>query len=226
MELDFTTECVIKLLAATLCGALLGLERKHHNQVIGMRTLILITVSSALLSILSSYMATASIFAPPERGDPTRIAAGVISGIGFLGGGAIMKQGLNIKGLTSAAIIWTSATFGLAIGAGLYVQVGVALLISLSILIGLEKINTKFFPATRSKSLHLCFENETLDMNKISQTIKKHGMIIADVNTSRAISVKRIILHYSVQAPREDDFDALIADLNKIGTLSEFSITD
>lgn len=226
MGLDFTTECVIKLLAATLCGALLGLERMHHNQVIGMRTLILITVSSALLSILSSYMATASIFMTPERGDPTRIAAGVISGIGFLGGGAIMKQGLNIKGLTSAAIIWTAASFGLAIGAGLYVQVGVALIISLSILIGLEKINTKFFPATRSKSLHLCFENETLDMNKISQTIRKHGMIIADVNTSRAISVKRIILHYSVQAPREDDFDELIADLNKIGTLSEFSITD
>lgn len=226
MGLDFTTECVIKLLAATLCGALLGLERMHHNQVIGMRTLILITVSSALLSILSSYMATASIFMTPERGDPTRIAAGVISGIGFLGGGAIMKQGLNIKGLTSAAIIWTAASFGLAIGAGLYVQVGVALIISLSILIGLEKINIKFFPATRSKSLHLCFENETLDMNKISQTIKKHGMRIADVNTSRAISVKRIILHYSVQAPREDDFDELIADLNKIGTLSEFSITD
>ena len=226
MALDFTTECVIKLLAATLCGALLGLERMHHNQVIGMRTLILITVSSALLSILSSYMATASIFMTPERGDPTRIAAGVISGIGFLGGGAIMKQGLNIKGLTSAAIIWTAASFGLAIGAGLYVQVGVALIISLSILIGLEKINTKFFPATRSKSLHLCFENETLDMNKISQTIKKHGMKIADVNTSRAISVKRIILHYCVQAPREDDFDELIADLNKIGTLSEFSITD
>ena len=226
MGLDFTTECVIKLLAATLCGALLGLERMHHNQVIGMRTLILITVSSALLSILSSYMATASIFMTPERGDPTRIAAGVISGIGFLGGGAIMKQGLNIKGLTSAAIIWTAASFGLAIGAGLYVQVGVALIISLSILIGLEKINIKFFPATRSKSLHLCFENETLDMNKISQTIKKHGMIIADVNTSRAISVKRIILHYCVQAPREDDFDELIADLNKIGTLSEFSITD
>ena len=186
-----------------------------------MRTLILITVSSALLSILSSYMATA-----PERGDPTRIAAGVISGIGFLGGGAIMKQGLNIKGLTSAAIIWTAASFGLAIGAGLYVQVGVALIISLSILIGLEQINTKFFSATRSKSLHLCFENETLDMNKISQTIKKHGMKIADVNISRAISVKRIILHYCVQAPREDDFDELIADLNKIGTLSEFSITD
>ena len=226
MGLDFTTECVIKLLATTLCGALLGLERMHHNQVIGMRTLILITVSSALLSILSSYMATASIFMTPERGDPTRIAAGVISGIGFLGGGAIMKQGLNIKGLTSAAIIWTAASFGLAIGAGLYVQVGVALIISLSILIGLEKINTKFFPATRSKSLHLCFENETLDMNKISQTIKKHGMKIADVNTSRAISVKRIILHYCVQAPREDNFDELIADLNKIGTLSEFSITD
>ena len=147
----------------------------------------------------------------------------LFSGFAILG--SSFFTALN-DGLTSAAIIWTAASFGLAIGAGLYVQVGVALIISLSILIGLEKINTKFFPATRSKSLHLCFENETLDMNKISQTIKKHGMKIADVNTSRAISVKRIILHYCVQAPREDDFDELIADLNKIGTLSEFSITD
>lgn len=226
MELTFTEECIVKLIAAAACGALLGLERKHHNQVIGMRTLILITVSSALLSILSAYMATASVFAPPERGDPTRISAGVISGIGFLGGGAIMKQGLNIKGLTSAAIIWTAASFGLAVGAGLYVQVGVALAIVLAVLVGLEKINTKFFPMTRSKSLHLCFENEELDMNKISEAIKKHGMKIADVNTSRVISIKRIILHYSVQAPRGDDYSALISELNKIGNLSEFSITD
>lgn len=226
MVSDFHIECMIKLAVATVCGALLGLERRHHNQVIGMRTLILITVSSTLLSILSSYQATAEIFAPVGRGDPTRISAGVISGIGFLGGGAIMKQGLNIKGLTSAAIIWTAASFGLAIGAGLYIQVATALVIILSILIGLEKINYRFFPATRSKTLHLCFENENLDMKKIRETIEKHGMVVGDVNTSRVISIKRIILHYSVNAPREEDYTAMIADLKELGNLSEFSITD
>lgn len=226
MELDFLTESIIKVAAGAVCGGLLGLERKSHNQVIGMRTLILICVSSTLLSILSVYMAKAEGFIATVKGDPTRIAAGVVSGIGFLGGGAIMKQGLNIKGLTSAAIIWTASAFGLAIGAGLYIQVGIALAMVLFLLMRLEKLETKWFPAEKTKSLHLCFENDSLDMEKLRKTITTHGLIVADMNMSRIIKTKQIILHYLVKSPTEYDFSALIKSLEELGNLSEFSITD
>ena len=112
----FLLECFIKLTLSVLCGFLLGIERKSRRQIVGMKTLILICVSCTLLAILSSYMA--ENFGDGSS-DVTRISAGVVSGIGFLGGGAIIRQGLNIKGLTSAAIIWTDSALGLAIGTGL-----------------------------------------------------------------------------------------------------------
>ncbi len=226
MEFDFYIESIIKIILGAVCGAILGFERKKHNKVIGMRTLVLICVSSTLLSLLSYYMASFNILDFAQKGDPTRIAAGVISGIGFLGGGAIMKQGLNIEGLTSAAIIWAASSFGLAIGAGLYIQVGIALITILFGLNILEKVEAKWFPAEKTKSLHVCFEDEYIDMEKFRATIKSYGLIIIDTNISRIISTKQLILHCLIKSPKSYDFFMLIDSLKEIGTLSEFSITN
>lgn len=220
MDWAYLIQCLIKIGASVVSGCILGLERKSRHQVVGMRTLILISVSSTLLAILSSSSGLKT------GGDPTRIAAGVVSGIGFLGGGAILRQGLNIKGLTSAAIIWTSAALGLAIGSGLYLQSAFVLVVVIVLLVVLEKIEEKWFPATRSKTLHLVFENDRLDMSRLKSAITKYGFSIADLNMSRVMASHQIILHYSVKAPREDDFSNLIEELKQIGDLTEFSITD
>ena len=95
-----------RIAASFFCGLLLGFERKTRQHSVGMRTLILISVSSSLLAMLSSII---TLEPRVTGGDPTRVAAGVVTGIGFLGAGAILRQGMNIKGLTSAAIIWTAA---------------------------------------------------------------------------------------------------------------------
>ncbi len=225
-NLTFLIENLIKIFLSIMCGFVLGLERKRHNQVVGMRTLILISVSSTLLGILSYYMADPRLCKISSGGDSARIAAGVISGIGFLGGGAIMKQGLNIKGLTSAAIIWTTASLGLAIGGGLYIESIFVLFVILILLVALEKLEGKLFPAGNMKNLHLCFESENLDMNELKEVIKKHKFIIVDMDMSRVLCSKQIILKYSVKAPRENDFSALIEELKTVGNLTEFSITD
>lgn len=99
------TEYAFRIFLSLIFGSLLGFERKLKKQIAGIRTLVMISVSSTLLSILSMEMSQNSL----SNGDPTRIAAGVITGIGFVGGGAIMKQGLNIKGLTTASIIFATA---------------------------------------------------------------------------------------------------------------------
>ena len=223
MDLQFLLECTIKILASLVCGFVLGVERKARQQVVGMRTLILISVSSTLLSILSIYMAHLS---GVPTGDPTRIAAGVISGIGFLGGGAILHQGLNIKDLTSTAIIWAASALGLAIGAGLYVQSAIALVVFVVSLIVLEKVEEKWFPAEQNKTLHLVYDENKLDLAKIKSIIEKNGLVVKDLNISKVMSQKQTILRYSVKAPREADVMALAENLKEAGELSEFSVTD
>ena len=115
---------------------------------------------------------------------------------------------------------------GLAIGAGLYIQVGAALFLVLVLLVGLERIEAKWFPAAKSKTIHLCYEGEDLDLKKIRQTIENHGLIIGDMNMSRVIVSKQTFLHYTVKSPAGTIYTALIKDLDEIGSLTEFSITD
>ena len=120
---------VINLTLAFLFGGIIGFLREAEGKTAGLRTHILVCVGSALLMMLSSYMLTLSSLA-----DPGRIAAGVVTGIGFLGAGTIIVTGRNrVKGLTTAAGLWATACIGLAIGIGiLYILSGMAFLSSAS----------------------------------------------------------------------------------------------
>ncbi len=218
---NFYVSCVIKILFAFAAGFLMGLERKFRQQVVGMRTLILICESSAMLSVLSIWIGNQI-----GNADSARIAAGVISGIGFLGAGVIMKQGLNIKGLTSAAIIWTDATIGLCIGAGLYIPTFILLALSLLSLVSLERIEERWFPAGRSKSLFLTYSSQKIDMARLTSLVESFGFLITDVNVSQIFQSNMTIIHYSVKAPKINDYSSFIQSLNEVGELTEFSVTD
>ena len=136
-ELDI----VIRLSLAFAAGAIIGFERSSRRQVAGLRTHILIAVGAALLMILSIWL--------PQQwgsGDPGRIAAQVVSGMGFLGAGAIIRLGYNIRGLTTAASLWLIAAIGMAIGAGLFIAAGAAAFLALVALFILNKVERKIFP--------------------------------------------------------------------------------
>lgn len=213
----------IRIILSLVAGCVLGLERKSRQQVLGMRTLVLISESATLLTILSFYII--EVYGHGS-GDPSRVAAQIVSGCGFLGGGAIMRQGLNIKGLTSAAIIWAAAAIGIGIGAGLYIPSFMVLAVVVVGLLLLEKVEDRFFPAARTKTLHLTFENPNINMLHLKEVIEKNGFIISDFNMSKIISINQTIFHYNVKAPKKNDFSDLIFELNRLGKLSEFSITD
>ncbi len=222
----FIMDSFFKILASTLSGAILGLERKHRNQVVGMRTLVLICVSSTLLSILSYALTEIQANKGFYGGDPTRVIAGVVSGIGFLGGGAIVHQGLNIRGLTSAAVVWTASAIGLALGAGLYIQSLLVLAVAIFLLIVLEKIESRFFLAGQNKILHIVFGNDKFDLSAAKIAIEKNGFKVTDVNISRIMSDKKVILRYSVKSPDLDDYTCVIDALTEVGDLQEFSVTN
>jgi len=222
IDWNFILDCSIKIVASVVCGFILGIERKSRSQAVGIRTLVLICVSSTLLSILSIYIPLVT----PKQTDSSRIIAGVVSGIGFLGGGAIMRQGMNIKGLTSAAIIWTAAALGMALGAGLYIQTALVLVVVELILILIAKMERKLFPDINKKGLHLVFEGESVDITKIREAIEKKGIRICDQNMTRDISHEMLILHFSINISTMEDFEPLIQELTTMGNLTEFSITD
>ena len=128
MEFVYANPVIIyafRVICATLCGALVGLERTKRSKEAGIRTHCIIAGAAALIMVVSKYgfsdLGTAAGWFPGTRGaDPARIAAQVVSGISFIGAGVIFKNGNTVKGLTTAAGIWATAAVGLAFGSGLY----------------------------------------------------------------------------------------------------------
>jgi putative Mg2+ transporter-C (MgtC) family protein len=115
-------EIILKLLLGALLGGIIGFERQTHGRPAGFRTQLLVCVACVLIMIISeSYYIQSSVRPELVRIDPTRIAAGAMTGVGFLGAGVILKTGVSIQGLTTAACIWIVSAIGLAIGAGQYV---------------------------------------------------------------------------------------------------------
>lgn len=126
----------LRLLAGAVLGAAVGAEREIHGHPAGMRTHLLVAVGSAMFTVLGIF----AFAAPnaPVSSDPARIAAQIVSGIGFLGAGAILKDGLSIRGLTTAASLWAVAAVGMSAGAGEYV---IALVGTVIILVSLWPLN-------------------------------------------------------------------------------------
>lgn len=130
-----------RLLLATAAGGGIGLERTYHGRPAGFRTHALVCTGSALLMLFALH---ASALAPKHPAvDPTRMAGGIMTGIGFLGAGVIMKQDLSIRGLTTAASIWITAAIGIAIGTGFYFATVVAMLLVLGILAAFRWIESR-----------------------------------------------------------------------------------
>jgi len=141
-EIDF----VIRLCLAFAAGGIIGIERSSRRQVAGLRTHILIAIGSCCLMMLSIWL--------PQQlnsGDPGRIAAQVVSGMGFLGAGAIIRLGSSIKGLTTAASLWLTAAVGLTIGAGMFAAALTTVILAIVTLILLNRLERKLFPEDNLK---------------------------------------------------------------------------
>lgn len=127
-----------RLLLAAAAGGLVGLEREFHRKSAGFRTNILIAMGSALFTMLSGTLSASG------GGDSTRIASQILTGMGFLGAGAIMRTNRNVHGLTTAATVWVNAALGMAAGAGLYHMTFIAVAITLIVLLILTPIERAF----------------------------------------------------------------------------------
>ena len=173
MSADYLDHFIKILLAATLTG-LLGLERDVHGRVAGFRTHVLVGVGSAIFTIISFEVAkSATVLIKPGMmglSDPGRISAQIIAGVGFLGAGAIIKSGVNVRGLTTAACLWMAAAIGMAVGSGMYVLSLISTGMILFILLGLNRLISKI-PSHSYRNLMITFHQDT-DTSSIIKTIK------------------------------------------------------
>ena len=195
--MDIYIDYTIRLALSLVCGFCLGLERKMRQHTVGIRTLTLLCVSSCLLTIVSSAIASTGVV----KGDPARVAAAVITGIGFLGAGAIVNQGLNIRGLTSAAIIFTSAALGVACGAKLYIPVAVVLGFSFILLLIIGPMERKLFPAEKRKIIKLDFSSNEVDETAARKILTDFGIIIFELNTNYDKELEELRLCYIGKIP-------------------------
>ena len=173
-EIDIIT----RLCMAFAAGGIIGFECSSRRQVAGLRTHILIAVGAACLMLLSIWL--------PQQlygGDPGRIAAQVVTGKGFLGAGAIIRLGNDVRGLTTAASLWIVAAIGLVIGAGMYIAALTAGIITLATLVLLNKVERKIFPDIRNKLLEVHYShNDEPDTDMALEVFKKFSVKSLSMN--------------------------------------------
>ncbi|TKG95960.1 MgtC/SapB family protein [Puteibacter caeruleilacunae] len=213
---------IIRLILSFVVGLLIGIERETHRQPAGLRTHILICIGATLLMLLSIYIP--QTFQSFQNGDPGRIAAQVVSGIGFLGAGAILKFGGSIRGLTTAASIWAIAAIGLAIGAGMYVIAIVATAIVLFILVFLDYFEKKIFRPRYYKKLILFVKREHSNPNLYATVLNQHGVRITTTDIRNSSTEMYAELSFLVHISERTDYNKLIQDLMNTGFVNTVDI--
>ena len=176
-------EIIFKLALAGILGGLIGLERESLNRPAGLRTYTLVTVGSALAMIVSLDMYFQ--YYQTVNADPGRIAAQVISGIGFLGAGTIMREGATVRGLTTAAGLWVVACIGLAVGAGLYIPAIVTTILILFILIYFIEFEERFTGMRVYKGLIMVVEDRPGQVGVIGSILGNMGVLIKNIQLTR-----------------------------------------
>lgn len=167
----------LRLGVATLCGILLGMEREWKDKPAGLRTIMLITLGAALYMIVSNLIPI--LTGAPEditRADPTRVAAQVVSGIGFLGAGTIIQARGSVQGLTTAAVIWVSAGIGLCVGIGFPI-LGLAITVAvLLVLIIMDPVRHWLGRHGKERELDLLAPNDRFTLERIRHALEQHGV--------------------------------------------------
>ncbi|MCU6707798.1 MgtC/SapB family protein [Paenibacillus sp. J5C_2022] len=222
ISLDIET-MLLRLLLAALLGGVIGWERERRNKQAGLKTHLLVSVGSALIMLTSIYgFDSALVNHPNARFDPARLAAQVVSGIGFLGAGAILRRSNHvISGLTTAATLWVAAAIGLAVGSGFYIPaVAVTALVLISTLV-LNKLESKFLFIKKSGSLKIVIEtyDGPVEVSRITELLHKANMSVQGLNVSDSSGDEdagTLTMEFRVYASNAKGIDSLFERLWKV----------
>lgn len=200
----------LELLGACFLGGLIGVERESLKRPAGFRTHILVCVGAALAMQTNIYLMNVYLHIVPI--DPSRIAAQVVSGIGFLGAGTIIKEGATVKGLTTAATIWAVACIGLAVGSGFYPGAIMATLAVFGTLTLFHNLEKRITASRGTMALSMIATNRPGQIGRIGTLLGEYHALILDMDVD-PIDDFESTLHISVKAPRDITATRLISAL-------------
>ncbi|HEU4854652.1 MAG TPA: MgtC/SapB family protein [Nitrosospira sp.] len=184
MNIDDSLTIVINLLGALAAGGVIGLERSWHGHPAGFRTHALVCLASSLLMLVTLFQSKWLPGIPLDaiRMDPTRMAQGIMTGIGFLGAGVIFKEGLSVRGLTTAASIWITAGIGILMGIGFFFPAILGTIFTLGILSLFRLIENKL-PRLSYAQYYVSFDrNKVIPENEVRKLVTNHGFEIATMS--------------------------------------------
>jgi putative Mg2+ transporter-C (MgtC) family protein len=219
-------EMALHLVVALGAGGIIGLERSYHGRPAGFRTHALVCLASSLLMILTVYHQRWFDASSLERVaiDPTRMAQGIMTGIGFLGAGVIMREGLTVRGLTTAASIWITAAIGIMIGVGFYFPAGIATALTLSVLSLFRWIERRM-PIEFYANLTVAFlRHEALPESELRAIVGRQGFFIANMNYSVTDGGKTFEYQMVIHSPDRGNTRLLSQALNGVASVTAFRI--
>lgn len=198
------------MVMSVICGGLIGFEREYKNKSTGFRTIVLITLGSTIFTIVSRH----------GTGADDRIAANIITGIGFIGAGVIFKDKMSVMGLTTAAVIWTAAAIGMTTGIGYHSLAFVFTIITLVILVLVDKVEFLIGNMKKSKVLNVSFNSADMaQLNALEEVVKKHKLKSKRLELFKTQDVLSVALQITGV---KKDVDLLNEDMINMPAIKDF----
>lgn len=203
-------DILLRIALSMVLGGVIGFERERDNQPAGLRTHMILVIGACLAMILSINIGAVS------HTDPGRIAAQVISGIGFLGAGAILRFGFNVKGLTTATTLWTMAIVGLVIGAGYYWIAIITTIIMLIVLAALNVIEKNYVRVNVIRNIVIDLQDRKSVLRDLRETIYKLTDKVMAFSVQKNIKSKRLRLELTARFKNSEKLEHLIEEISRI----------
>lgn len=222
---EITTEsAVFKMALSMLLGGIVGYERKRKGQIAGVRTFALIAMGSTLAMILSIYVP--QIYCDLKNGDPGRIAAQIITGIGFLGAGAIIQMKGSVRGLTTAAGIWMVATIGMAVGIGLYILAGASTLLIIFILVMFERYEKRVNLIWETKTICINVNAIITSIDDYKALFKKFQVHIIDEYLNVDYTARTTTINFVILLKDKSDYLTLFEEIKELYDTNSISLSN
>lgn len=211
------TQIMVRILVAMALGALIGWERERLGQPAGLRTHIILCIGSALAMIISINIAY-------PNNDPARVAAQVVTGIGFLGAGAIFRYGTSVKGLTTATSLWTMGIIGMACGMGMFlVSAGITLLL-LFVLYWVEKFEDRYIHQAVTFNVVVTAANRKGLLRDLKKILSEPPRSILSTQITRDMIEDEVVISFDVRSTDEDQADELVSQLSSVKNTRKIEI--
>jgi putative Mg2+ transporter-C (MgtC) family protein len=214
---------LLRVLLAAVLGALVGWQREIHHEPAGLRTHTILVVGSALCMTLSIDVAL-QFRTTALNGDPGRIAAQIVSGIGFLGAGAIIREGFTVKGLTTATSLWTMAVVGMTVGLGYYLTSVVVTLLIFIVLTVLNSVEKRYIHPHLEITISLKADDRKGLMDDVKNVFQEKGRRIVSLGIRRNLEDRNLAIEADIDVTEADPTENLVDDLSAIKGVHSFKI--